>query len=243
MSFSVILPTYNEAGHISELINIIILTFKNKNIHKFEIIIIDDNSEDNTAEIVKKNYNSNDYVVIINRKNKKKSLVDSLNEGLKISKYNYAIWMDADFQHPPEYLSKFVDNIENNDVIIFSRFTEGSKRFFTNKNDKVKNTDMSIFLNFVCNKFLYKDISDYTSGFICIKKKFLPERLEGYYGDYFINLVSYFKNKNAAVLELPFDEKKRKTGISKTTSGNFKYLIKLFFYFIAFLKALLKKKK
>ena len=89
--------------------------------------------------------------------------------------------------------------------------------------------------------FLYKDITDYTSGFICVNKKFLKEKLKGYYGDYFINLIYEFKSQKAKILELPFAERIRKTGESKTTGGNISYLIKLFYYFNTFLKIIIIK--
>ena len=50
-SYSVILPTYNECGHIEDLTMDIFNIFKSKNL-KFEIIIVDDESEDGTFEIV-----------------------------------------------------------------------------------------------------------------------------------------------------------------------------------------------
>ena len=41
---------------------------------------------------------------------------------------------------------------------------------------------------------LYKDITDYTSGFICVKKKFFNNYLlKGYYGDYFVDMIVEFK--------------------------------------------------
>ena len=51
MSFSIILPTLNEKGHIIDLINIIRNIFQKKKI-SFEIIVIDDNSNDGTGHIV-----------------------------------------------------------------------------------------------------------------------------------------------------------------------------------------------
>ena len=60
------------------------------------------------------------------------------------------------------------------DVIIFSRFLKNSKRFYDdNKNIKNSITNFSNYLNKLGKIFLYKDITDYTSGFICVNKKFL----------------------------------------------------------------------
>ena len=68
---------------------------------------------------------------------KKRSLVDSINEGILRSSNHYIIWLDADFQHPPHYIKKFIKYSKKYDVIIFSRFLKNSKRFYDdNKNIK-----------------------------------------------------------------------------------------------------------
>ncbi len=108
MSFSVILPTLNEKGHILKLIKEISNIFEiNKT--NYEIIVVDDNSNDGTYEIVENFKKNNAYVKTILRSNKRKSLPLSLNEGISLSKYENLIWMDADFQHPPKYIKKFIE--------------------------------------------------------------------------------------------------------------------------------------
>ena len=65
--------------------------------------------------------------------------------------------------------------------------------------------------------FLYRDFTDYTSGFICVKKKIFENyKLKGNYGDYFVNLIVYCKLNNNSIIELPFIEKERYSGSSKT---------------------------
>ena len=84
--------------------------------------------------------------------------------------------MDADFQHPPTYVEKFIRFSRTNDVIIFSRFLNKSRRFYNNiTKQQNANTKFSNFLNKLGNIFLYKDITDYTSGFICINKNLLKK--------------------------------------------------------------------
>ena len=114
MGFSVILPTFNENNHIKDLIKSIANIFLSKNI-LFEIIVVDDNSTDGTIEVVKKIQLQNLNVKIFIRKNKKKSLVESLKDGIKYSKNYYVIWLDADYSHPPEYINEFIFNNDNYD--------------------------------------------------------------------------------------------------------------------------------
>ena len=108
MSFSIILPTLNEKGHILELISEISNIFQNKNL-QYEIIIVDDSSTDGTFEVVQNFKKDNLFLKLISRKNLKRNLAKSINQGIEAAKYDYIIWMDADFQHPPKYLENFID--------------------------------------------------------------------------------------------------------------------------------------
>jgi glycosyltransferase involved in cell wall biosynthesis len=239
VSYSVILPTFNEEGHIVNLIKEIQNVFKKLKC-KYEIIIIDDNSTDKTQINIKKNFSSN-FIKLFIRK-KKRSLVSSINEGILKSSNNYIIWMDADFQHPPVYIKKFIKLSKTNDAIIFSRFLNNSKRFY-NDIDKKKNTNtiFSNFLNKLGNFILYEDITDYTSGFICVKKKLLKKKLVGHYGDYFMYLIYELKKNKVRIQELAFAEQMRKTGKSKTTAGLLSYAVKLYYYTLAFFIIFVKK--
>ena len=104
MSFSVILPTLNENDHILNLISEIANIFKSKEI-QFQIIVVDDNSDDGTYETVKNFQKNHSYLNVLLRKNSKRNLANSINDGIKTSKFSNIIWLDADFQHPPKYIN------------------------------------------------------------------------------------------------------------------------------------------
>ena len=239
MSFSVILPTLNEKGHILKLIEEISNIFEINKIN-YEIIVVDDNSDDGTYEIVENFKKNNAYVKTILRKNKKKSLPSSLNDGISLSKYENLIWMDADFQHPPKYIKNLIKKSKNFDVIISSRFLEGSERYFNNNVLKKEiNENQSYFFNKLCRILLFRDITDYTSGYICIKKKFFNNYyLQGYYGDYFVNMIVELKIKKANIIEIPFKDAVRASGTSKTlVTINFKYIYTCFRYLMTLMKS------
>ena len=244
MSFSVILPTLNENGHILKLIEEISIIFKTQK-KNFEIIVVDDNSSDGTYESVKKFQTNNSYLKVILRKDKKKNLANSINDGIIDSKYENIIWMDADFQHPPKYIKEFISNCENFDVIISSRFLRESRRYFNNPSlEKEINENQSYIFNKLCSKILFKDITDYTSGYICVKKRFFKNyKLNGYYGDYFLDMIAKFKHDNLNILEIPFKDDVRASGESKTVvTINLKYLYTCFRYLITLFKVFLKTK-
>ena len=237
--FSIILPTFNEAGHIKSLIFEIYEIFL-KNSKDFEIIVVDDNSTDGTIKEIENIIKTKEKVKFLLRQNKKGSLVESLNEGIQSSKYENLIWMDADFSHPPSYLKKIIFEKEKNDydVIVFSRFLKLSERYYDKEKSKPVFIDyLSIFLNKICSSMLFKNFTDYTSGYICIKKDiFKNYRLRGYYGDYFINLIvlCFLLKKN--IIEFPYTEERRFSGFSKTTFSKIGFIKKCYFYFVALVR-------
>ena len=243
MNFTIILPTLNEKGHILNLIELIKKNFRNKKI-KYEIIIVDDNSTDGTIKLINKYKKKDKKIKFFIRKKKKRNLAQSLNLGIQKSIYNNIIWIDADFQHPPKYITTMFRYIKSYDVVIFSRFLKKSTRYF-NKNIRTKeaNENQSIYFNKLCNFLFYKELTDYTSGYICIKKnELINYKLKGYYGEYFLSLLIYIKNKNLRIIELPFDEKNRKTGNSKTIGGSkFRYIYVCSNYIFSLVKNLIIK--
>ena len=244
MSYTVILPTLNESGHIVSLIKDIGSALSELK-QKYEIIIVDDNSSDGTIDLVRKIGKEKPEVQLFVRENKKKNLAKSINLGIQKSKYENIIWMDADFQHPPDNIKLFHNYQEKFDLIIFSRFLKDSTRYFDDNISKKKiNEPGSIFFNKLCRSLLYKDITDYTSGFICIKKKIFENyKLKGYYGDYFINLIIYSRLKNYSIIELPFADKERSSGYGKTAPGfSFRYLMVCLNYILSLLQNYFKKK-
>ena len=85
-------------------------------------------------------------------------------------------------------------------------------------------------------------MTDFTSGYTCIKKNIFEDyKLKGYYGEYFLDLIEYSKRKKLKLIEVPFNEKERASGKSKTDTLNLRYIIILLNYFLCFLKVLIKK--
>ena len=244
MSFSVILPTLNEKGHILKLIEQISHIFKTYK-KEYEIIVVDDNSNDGTFEIVKNHQIDKSYLKVILRTNKKKNLAESINEGILVSKFENSIWLDADFQHPPKYIKNFIEKSKKYDAIISSRFLDKSERYFNNDQFKKEiNENQSYLYNKLCRIFLFRDITDYTSGYICVKKKFFENySLKGYYGDYFVDMIVNLKKKKINLIEIPFKDEIRASGISKTVvKVNIKYIYICFRYFLTLIKSFYQSK-
>ena len=117
---SVIIPTFNASQNILRVINEIENALKNCD---YEIIVVDDNSPDGTAETVKKYITSNNRVSCIKR-TWKKGRSSAVVEGYALSTKKHICVIDGDGQHDPKNLELFVEAFENNevDIVIGSRF-------------------------------------------------------------------------------------------------------------------------
>ena len=105
MSFSIIIPTYNEAENILDLIKEI--RFSLKSYKNYEILIIDDGSTDNTLKLLKNYKNKFFFNFIKNNKNIGQSF--SILNGVKISKYDTIVTIDADGQNNPKDIPKLLE--------------------------------------------------------------------------------------------------------------------------------------
>ena len=123
---TVILPTINEEENLKILIPELIDVFFTKDELKYEILVVDDGSTDNTVELIRKMNIENNRVKIISR-TATASLPSSIYEGIVSSNSEYVLWMDADGSMPVYDVKRLIDEqLKNPDtVIIGSRFVEG----------------------------------------------------------------------------------------------------------------------
>ena len=110
---SVILPSYNEKENIVELVEQILEIFRRERIEP-EIIVVDDNSPDATADIVTERFgNQNRIKVIIRKQERGKS--SAILTGLLNSSFPVAVIMDANLNHDPRDLPRLLKAIDDFD--------------------------------------------------------------------------------------------------------------------------------
>jgi len=119
---SIIVPTYNEAKNISDLV----IRIKQCLSVKYEIIIVDDGSPDGTAAIGAK-LASEHPVKVINR-GRKLGLASAVLEGFKLAVGDLLCVIDSDLSHPPEIIPLLLKEMDLKaaDIVIASRFIRGS---------------------------------------------------------------------------------------------------------------------
>lgn len=220
---SVILPCYNESGNIILLIEAI-----HNELHfcEHQIIVVDDNSPDQTYELVKsKNYS---FVKAILRTSDP-SLAKSIRTGIENANGNIIVVMDSDFNHQPKYIPMMIKNIEFYDCVSASRFVYGGS--MDNRFRHLSSWIFNIFVRIVTRKY----ITDSLYGFFSIKRVCLEkldyDKIFWGYGDYGIRFFYYLQKQNANILQFPAKNGKRLSG-----KGNSKFLKVFGQYLIAVMK-------
>jgi len=232
-SVSIILPTYNEAGNIDKLIKALLKQLKSFN--KVEIVVVDDDSPDNTSKVVQKLISQKLPIKLFTRKNTR-GLATAILLGIKKSSGKLIVLMDTDFNHQPKDVPKLLKPIIDNqaDLVIGSRYIKGGGMH-------VSEAGMLQFLaskygNCFTNRILLGlPVHESLSGFLAFDKKVLKklnlnEIFKGY-GEYCISLLYKVFKQDFKLTEIPVVYAKRQYGQSK--SKLFKMMID---YFITALK-------
>jgi dolichol-phosphate mannosyltransferase len=120
-TISLIIPTYNERDNIKPLVERLHRALSR---HSYEIVFIDDNSADGTAELAASL--SEKYPVKVTVRKNKRGLASAVVDGLSQVSGEVIAVMDADLQHPPEVITDLLNEIENGaDIVVASRYVEG----------------------------------------------------------------------------------------------------------------------
>lgn len=220
MKATIVLPTYNEAENIEDFLIAVYKVIPE--IEGFEIntLVVDDNSPDGTADIVKKLQSTNPNIFLL--ENNTRGLGRAYRAGFKYAIDNLGaeilIEMDSDFSHSPEKLKEILPPINKGfDFVIGSRYIKGGSIpqnwALTRKlNSKYGN----IFARFIAGLMQVKDC---TSGFRAIRADFIKQidlehlNVNGY--AFQMNILFECVKLGAKTYEIPIDFIDRVKGKSK----------------------------
>jgi len=236
---SVILPTYNEKENIQLLIDELSEILSEID---YEIIVVDDNSPDETWRIVEDNVKHNSRIRL-NRRVDKKGLTSALNDGIELSTGEIIVWMDCDFQMPPSTVIELISTINKGyDAVVGSRFIEGGDDLrydYKASQGQIVNIHryLSKLICILTAKIFATNHTDWTSGFIAINKKVFDRfSLFGDYGEYFMYLIHYLKKSQYKIIEIPYTLLPRRSGFSKTSESYIGMLLKGIKYLYAIIR-------
>ncbi len=209
----VVIPTYNESKNIEKLLNEL-------NKINLDILVVDDNSPDQTSKLIKNNSNFNNSIFIIERP-KKMGLGSAYREGFNWAiknKYEFIAQMDADFSHRIVDLSKLLSFKEDFGLVLGSRYVEGGRTDGWNIRRKL----LSKYANIVTNYVTSSNIGDMTSGFRVYNREALEKvdfsttETDGY--SFQIEMLVRALDNKIKIKEVPITFEDREDGKSKLDS-------------------------
>ena len=215
----VIIPTFNEIENIESILRTVFSLHKS-----FDILIVDDNSPDRTADKVVFLQEEFDGRLFLEKRDKKAGLGTAYVHGFKWAlarKYEYVFEMDADFSHNPNDLEKLYNacHFETADVAIGSRYVTGVNVV----NWPLNRVLMSYFASVYVRKITGMKIHDATAGFICYTRNVLENinidkiRFIGYAFQIEMKYRAYAKNFQ--ITEVPIIFTDRTKGQSKMSNS------------------------
>jgi len=213
----ILLPTYREEENISKLIE----SIEDLKL-RASILVIDDSSPDNTAQIVKEKQSKYKNILLCIRP-KKSGLGTAITDGFKYflslaEPPKYVITMDADYSHNPQDIPQLLSKMHECDcaIVIGSRYVKGGKIEgwpFTRK-------IISQTANSIARFSLGLKLHDCTSGFRCYSTKFLNIAISNLHSHTYeiqIETIRQASLRNFNVKETPVLFVNRKIGKSKLT--------------------------
>ncbi|MGQ9722646.1 MAG: polyprenol monophosphomannose synthase [Candidatus Jordarchaeum sp.] len=222
---SIVIPTYNEVENIESLILSIERVFEDNSING-EIIVVDDNSPDGTADVVKKYTERFDNIRILERK-EKKGLGYSYKDGFQAISGSVVMEMDADFSHNPLDICRILRKCGDGfDVVIGSRYVKGGGIIGWGFIRRV----FSFVANTLVDMLFRLGVKDNTSGFRAYKREaleaILPNVKCNSY-DFQVEMLIRAKEQGLTLKEVPIIFRERVRGKSKLGKGECSSFIKM----------------
>lgn len=224
----VAMPTYNELDNIGKMIDVLcgeeFLKIKN---HKMMLLVIDDRSPDGTGAVVQgkmKKY-ENLYLLEGEKQGLGAAYIRGFNYAMDKLKADGIMEMDADFQHDPTDVKRFVAEFDKGyDYIVGARFIPGGS---IPRNWGIKRVILSVGGNLCFRATLWLwDIHDFTTGFRLARVKGFLDQLD--FGKIFsksyaykVRLLYEARHRHKKIKEIPINFVSREKGWSKMDSEDF----------------------
>ncbi|MBR3938399.1 MAG: polyprenol monophosphomannose synthase [Bacteroidales bacterium] len=168
----VIIPTYNEKENIEKIIRKVFSLAK-----EFNILIVEDNSPDGTADIVKRLMEEFPNKLFIKERKGKLGLGTAYLDGFRWAlerDYQYVFEMDADFSHNPDDLERLYEACSSGrgDVAVGSRYVDGK---ISVVNWPIMRLLMSYYASAYVRFVTGMKVYDATAGFVCYTRRVLEK--------------------------------------------------------------------
>ena len=163
---SIVLPTYNERGNIEPLLAQLLPLQQHV---ELEILVVDDDSADGTAELVRQLAHGEPRLRLIRRVGRS-GLASAIKEGLLDATGDWAIVMDSDGQHEPASVLRAIETLLNSDLdlVIGSRFHPEASILGLSGRRETGSNWANAWARFSLPP-RYSQLSDYMSGFFALR--------------------------------------------------------------------------
>jgi dolichol-phosphate mannosyltransferase len=212
---SIIVPTFNERGNILGLVKQLTCCLENE---AWEIIFVDDDSPDETAEAVRSVAQADGHVRCIQRIGRR-GLASACIEGMLASSAPYIAVMDADLQHDERVLPEMLQLLRNSDVdiVIASRYLNGGT---VGEWDPFR-AAVSRFATRMSRLVVPAELTDPMSGFFMLRREVLAMTAHRLSAIGFKILLDLFASapRTLRFTELPYEFRLRLAGESKLDSA------------------------
>ncbi|MEN8007091.1 MAG: polyprenol monophosphomannose synthase [Candidatus Krumholzibacteriota bacterium] len=209
----VVVPTYNEADNIGRLVPLIL-----ERDPRLSVLVVDDNSPDGTADIVKNLPGFGDRILILERPDKMglgAAYIAAFKWILANTDFEAVFEMDADFSHDPEALNEFLEEIETHDLVLGSRYLHG----ITVVNWPLRRLVLSVGANRYAGFVTGMSLKDSTGGFKCFRRttlEMLPlDRIKSDGYSFQIEMNYHCWRRKLRIKEIPIMFVDRQVGVSK----------------------------
>lgn len=214
-----ILPTYEERINVRRMVEALVEHVPE--LH--EIIVVDDDSPDGTADVVREMMAEVPVLKLIHR-TEERGLTSAIRDGVLASTGDPVVWMDSDLSMHPSDLPNLLRAIEQGaDLAIGSRFVPGGRDVRDVKLHKL----LSVIINWFGRLVLKENVRDCSSGFIAIRRHAVASfGWEGDWGEYFIKLIQHAIQSGYKISEVPYTLYSRTVGESKTATTPLDFFLK-----------------
>ncbi|HCV41988.1 MAG TPA: dolichyl-phosphate beta-D-mannosyltransferase [Bacteroidetes bacterium] len=208
----VIVPTYNEAENITQLLPAVLGQAPN-----IDMLIVDDNSPDGTAGLVRDMMSVDARIHLLERP-QKMGLGTAYVMGFKYAienRYDYVFEMDADFSHSPKEIPNFLKKIQECDLVLGSRYIHGVRVLNWPMRRLLLSFSANVYTQFITGL----PVRDATGGFKCFRREVLEaidlEKVKS--NGYAFQIEMSFKvwKKGFRIAEIPIIFLDRRSGVSK----------------------------
>lgn len=199
---SLIIPVYNEEERISDTLKTCLRYLRNQS-YSSEIIVVDDGSTDNTADLVQKIVSECRDVKLLRLQHKGKGW--AVKNGMLAGTGQYRFLADADLSMPIEYIERFLPPISVDiDITIGSRECLGARRF----DEPILRHIQGRAFNWAVRALAVRGIKDTQCGFKCFSEKaanlLFPMQLSNGFG-FDVEVLFLAQKKRLNINEIPID--------------------------------------